>query len=126
MRKNDYLLILLIILLAAGLHFFLKTSETDDELAFEIRQGDNVIQTVKRSALTTTGEFSVNTHDGNVLIEIDPIKGAHIIESPCPDQLCIHQGYINKNGQTILCLPEKVMVTAIADKKDGEPDAVLR
>lgn len=126
MRKNDYLLILLIILLAAGLHFFLKTSETDDELAFEIRHGDNVIQTVKRSALTNTGEFAVSTNNGTINIEIDPVKGAHIIDSPCPDKLCIHQGYINKNGQTILCLPEKVMVTAIADKKDGEPDAVLR
>ena len=126
MRKNDYLLILLIILLAAGLHFFLMTSEADDDLAFEIRHGDSVIQTVRRSALTTTGEFSVNTNDGVVQIEIDPIKGAHIIESPCPDKLCIHQGYINKNGQTVLCLPGKVMVTAIADKKDGEPDAVLR
>ena len=126
MRKNDYLLILLIILLAAGLHFFLKTSKKNDELAFEIRHGDSVIQTVRRSALTTTGEFSIATHDGNVLIEIDPVKGAHIIESPCPDQLCVYQGYINKHGQTILCLPEKVMVTAIADKKGGEPDAVLR
>ena len=126
MRKNDYLLILLIILLAAGLHFFLKTSEADDDMAFEIRYGDNVIQKVKRSALTNTGEFAVSTNNGTIHIEIDPVKGAHIIESPCPDKLCIHQGYINKNGQTILCLPEKVMVTAIADKKDGEPDAVLR
>ncbi|MHC1717342.1 MAG: NusG domain II-containing protein [Acidaminococcaceae bacterium] len=126
MRKNDYLLILLIILLAAGLYFFLKTSEADDDMAFEIRYGDNVIQKVKRSALTITGEFAVSTNGGTVHIEIDPIKGAHIIESPCPDKLCIHQGYINKNVQTILCLPEKVMVTAIADKKDGEPDAVLR
>ncbi len=126
MRRNDYLLILFILLLAAGLHFFLQNNTTSDNLAFEIRQGDNVIQTVKRSALTTTGEFFVAANDGNLLIEIDPVKGARIIESPCPDKLCIHQGYINKNGQTILCLPEKVMVTAIADKKDGEPDAVLR
>lgn len=126
MRKNDYLLILLIILLAASMHFFLKTNEAEDGLAFEIRHGDNVIQTVKHSALAATGEFAVRTPDGTVYIEIDPIKGAHIIESPCPDKLCIHQGYINKNGQSILCLPEKVMVTAIADKKDGEPDAVLR
>lgn len=126
MRKNDYLLILLIILLAAGSQLFMKASAANADLTFEIRHGDHVVQTVKRSALTTPGELSISTPDGSVLIEIDPIKGAHIIESPCPDKLCIHQGYINKNGQTILCLPEKVLVTAVAGKKDGEPDAVLR
>lgn len=126
MRKNDYLLILLIILLAAGSHLFMKANATNTDLTFEIRQGDHVVQTIKRSALTTAGEFTISTSDGNVFIEIDPAKGAHIIDSSCPDKLCIHQGYINKNGQTILCLPEKVLVTAVADRKDGEPDAVLR
>lgn len=126
MRKNDCLLVLLIVLLAAGLHFFLKSTAADEKLVFEIRHGDEIIQTVKRSALAATGEFAVNTADGTIHIEIDSGKGARITSSPCPDKLCIRQGYINKNGQTILCLPEKVMVTAIADKKDGEPDAVLR
>ncbi|MGL5205923.1 MAG: NusG domain II-containing protein [Acidaminococcaceae bacterium] len=126
MRKNDCLLVLLIVLLAAGLHFFLKSSAADEKLVFEIRHGDEIIQTVKLSALAATGEFAVNTADGTIHIEIDSGKGARITASPCTDKLCIRQGYINKNGQTILCLPEKVMVTAIADKKDGEPDAVLR
>lgn len=126
MRKNDYLLIILIIILAAGIHFLLRASSVNTDLAFEIRHGDNVVQTVKRSALMNAAEFSITTPDGNVLVEIDPNKGARIVESPCPDKLCLHQGYINKSGQTILCLPEKILITAVADKKDGEPDAVLR
>ncbi len=126
MKKTDYLLVLTIICIAAALHFVLTTNATKDNLVFEIRHGDSVVQTIRRSAMTNSGEFTVNTENGKVQIEIDPTRGACILESPCHDKLCIKQGFINKNGQTLLCLPEKVLITAIAEKKDGEPDAILR
>ena len=126
MRKNDLYLVLSLLLLAAALHFYLTTRPASGQISFQIQQDDRIVQTIKHSALTNTGQFSVRTGNGNVHIEIDPAKGARIIESPCPDKLCMHQGYINKSGQTILCLPEKVLVTVVSEGKDGEPDAVLR
>ena len=46
-------------------------------------------------------------------------SSARMIEADCPDKLCIHQGSINKQGQTIVCLPNKVVVTVISDKEPG-------
>lgn len=42
---------------------------------------------------------------------------AYMKEADCPDHLCMKQGKINENGQTIVCLPRKVVVTVIAQKK---------
>lgn len=38
----------------------------------------------------------------------------------CPDQLCVHQHAIDKTGQTIVCLPNKVVVTV----ENGEENEV--
>lgn len=35
---------------------------------------------------------------------------AKMITADCPDQLCVHQQEISKAGQTIVCLPNKVVV----------------
>lgn len=34
-----------------------------------------------------------------------------VAEASCPDQLCVHQGSIRYTGQTIVCLPHRVVVT---------------
>lgn len=50
---------------------------------------------------------------------------AYMEEASCPDKLCIHQGKINRSGQTIVCLPNRVVVK-IVGKDDGEYDAITR
>lgn len=35
---------------------------------------------------------------------------AKMIAADCPDQLCVHQQEISNTGQTIVCLPNKVVV----------------
>lgn len=64
--------------------------------------------------LITDAVIKVNEHnmvvirDGAVWME----------EADCPDRLCINQGKIKKSGQTIICLPNRVMVTI----KGGEAE----
>lgn len=40
------------------------------------------------------------------------IRGGKVSVSnaSCPDQLCVHQGKISKKGETIVCLPHKLVI----------------
>ena len=42
---------------------------------------------------------------------------ADMTEADCPDQLCVHQKAISRTGETIVCLPNKV----VAEVKGGSP-----
>ena len=44
-------------------------------------------------------------------------------EAECPDHLCIKQGKVNKSGQTIVCLPNRVVVTVV-DSDSSDYDSV--
>lgn len=43
------------------------------------------------------------------MLEIEGRK-ARILESNCPDKICVKTGYISKAGESIICLPHKVIV----------------
>ena len=36
----------------------------------------------------------------------------------CPDQICVKQKPVDESGRDIVCLPNKVVVRVISDKKD--------
>ncbi len=48
---------------------------------------------------------------------------AKMVEADCPDQLCIHQRAIAKRGETIVCLPNKVVAEVVGEEAP-ELDAV--
>lgn len=54
----------------------------------------------------------VKIQDGSILME----------ESSCANQVCVNQGSISRSNQTIVCLPNKVVVTISGG--DAEMDAV--
>ena len=60
--------------------------------------------------------------EGRCIIEIAGDK-ARFISSDCPDQVCVHTGYVSKPGQSAVCLPNRV--TLYIEGKEA-PDAVSR
>lgn len=61
---------------------------------------------------------SVKGPHGNTIVEIKNHK-VRIIESPCPNKLCIQQGWIESGA--VVCLPNRVVVIiGDIDSKDRE------
>ena len=42
-------------------------------------------------------------------------KVVEITNANCPDKVCIHTGFIDKPGQSIVCLPHKINIKIISD-----------
>ena len=66
-------------------------------------------------------EKEIEINDTNKLI----IKEGHadMIDATCPDHICVDQKEISKTGETIVCLPNKVIVE-IRGTDGAELDAV--
>ena len=45
-------------------------------------------------------------------------SGAFVKEANCPDQICVKWGKITKPGQTIVCLPHKVVISMIGNREE--------
>ena len=45
-----------------------------------------------------------------------------MISATCPDHLCIKQGTINKKGQSIICLPHKLIVEVVSGDEKQQDD----
>ena len=48
---------------------------------------------------------------------------AKMIEADCPDQLCVHQRAVSRQGETIVCLPNRVVVE-VTGEQGPDLDAV--
>ncbi len=53
---------------------------------------------------------------GESIVEIKD-NGVRVKDSPCPLKVCMHQGRINKPGQTIVCVPNRMMIRIMGEKK---------
>ncbi len=104
MKKRDLILIGAILLVAvAALALFALTGE---EGAYVIVRVDGV--QVARYALTQDGEYQLNGGTNTLCIQDGK---AYLTYADCPDLLCVKQGRVSINGQTITCLPNKLTVT---------------
>lgn len=65
----------------------------------------------------------IDGRTSNVLVIED--GAADMIEADCPDKLCVHQRAISKDNETIVCLPNKVVVEVMGSEETGL-DSVAR
>ena len=68
--------------------------------------------------------LSVNGALGKVVLEV---KGGRIrvVRSNCPEKICIKTGYISSAGQSIACIPNRLIVVAEGKNQRGKYDAIL-
>ena len=118
LKKADIILILALLLLAFG--SYIAFSAGSERGAYVEVRADGITEAVY--LLSENGEYPLN--GGSNILVIEDGK-AWIREADCPDKLCIKQGKISLDGQCIVCLPNKLSVTARSATDDGI-DIMLR
>ena len=118
--RNDCILIFIIVLLAGGFWLVQYRNSIQKEAVLQIYQNGELTEEYDLSQSRTIPV----TGDGNsynlVLIEDGTVR---VTDADCPDQLCMKQRSISKNGESIICLPHK-LVLQICAKEEGTLDAV--
>ena len=115
MKKRDIILIASILVIALASFLFIELGKEAGARVVVAVEGHEIAT----YSLSENGEYSLN--GGTNILHIEGGK-AWLTEANCPDKLCVHQGKIDKTGEVITCLPNKLTVTVKG--ADGEVDLV--
>ena len=110
MTKGDFFLIAGIIILVGIL--FLKPLFSDGNLYGEVYYDSQKVHEVDFSSVAES--YVITAGGCEILVEND---GLSFKSSLCPDKLCINSGKLSLAGDTMACVPEKVVVVIKSDKK---------
>ena len=117
--KNDAILIAVILaLIAAYALFFLLSREAGDTVVVTV---DGVIFGEYRLDEDCTVE--IRSGQGvNILVIEDGY--AYVSDADCPDGICARHRPISYDGASIICLPNKVVIT-IVSQRENTPDIIV-
>ena len=69
--------------------------------------------------LSVDQEIEIMDEDGKLINKLIIKDGfADMVEAECPDLLCVHQKAISKSKESIVCLPNRVVVTVLSEETD--------
>lgn len=115
-RRNELILIGVIIVIAIGYIIFTKVSTPKKGKGAEV-----VVQVggyeYARLPLNVDTELEIVSGDfSNTLVIKDGI--ATVTEANCPDKLCTYQPSISRPDEMIICLPHEMLVIIVSDESN--------
>lgn len=113
-HRNDLLLVTVLLLLGGVLALFLRLTrqtggtvsvQVDGKLVMELPLNED------RSLVLGEGEHT------NTLVIAD--GKAQVIGASCPDRICVRQGAVQYDGESIVCLPHRLVITVRGGAANG-------
>lgn len=121
MKKADFILIAVVLVVAGVMLAFLYGGDkTGSYIQLEV--DGKVVETLDLS-VDRVRQIEAADSGTNTLV----IKNgrASMTDANCPDKICVRHKEISRSGESIICLPHKVVVSVINEKSsDDEIDAV--
>lgn len=121
MKKADMVLVAVILGIAAICLFMGKTIKENGNSVTVSVDGRKTAE----YSLSESGTYELSGYAGgyNTLVIEDGV--AYLTEADCPDKLCVKQGKVSKAGETIVCLPHRIVIEVVGEG-EGEFDAVSK
>lgn len=120
--KYKVMIIIIAVILAAGITGSIFALTSSARSTVRVVSAGKVVETVD---LSSTGDRSFDIeyrgHKNTVEIHDHRIR---VSCADCPDQTCVHMGWLSSASMPIVCLPHQLVIE-YADSSDGI-DAVTR
>jgi len=119
-RRNDLLLLAAVVALATLLWLTLRVTRSTGAYVLVSVNGAQIgMYPLDEDLAPRIGDDTKY----NILVIKD--GWAQISEASCPDKLCVHQGKVRYDGQSLICLPNKVVVEIVGGEQ-SDYDAVAK
>ena len=104
--------------------FGLQQNTATAEKEAVLRVDGTEIKTFPLMAGEESNTYTYKDEHGDYnLIEIDGDR-VRIKEADCDDQICVRRGWATKNGETIVCLPHKLVIE-VRSTDGGDEDSLI-
>ena len=121
--RNDVILVTVILIIAvAGLLFINATKVQGNRVVVKIDG-----EVTQSYSLSENAEFEIKTGKNNENINVVVIENGkvRVTEADCPDGICQEYRPISYVGETIICLPHKVVIEIVGDNEDIDLDVAV-
>ena len=117
--KNDVILILSIVLVSLILVLYLSFFKPNGNKIKVTVNGDlyktySLSEDIREDIITDKNSNTLVIKDGK----------AEIVSATCPDGICQKHYPISREGESIVCLPNRVVITVFSEGSSDAPDIV--
>ena len=119
MKKADVILLAIILTVGiVGSSLYFITGKQAEYISVSV--GGEMIGVY---SLNSDCEIPIYSGNGENILRIQN-GTAQMISANCPNLDCVQHNEISQNNESIICLPNKVVVTVVKEPKEGDVDAV--
>src|SRR5208283_4365893 len=96
--KGDIIIAIVIILLSLIPIISASTTKANEALVYK---NNKLLQEIPldKNAIINEGPLTVEVKNGSIRVK----------DADCPNQICVHKGWISRPGQSIVCLPNRMI-----------------
>ncbi len=120
--RNDIILVAVILVIAAAGLLFVNSTRQQGQYAVVKIDGEefcsfSLEESIEKELVTGDEKQFTNT----LVIEEGQ---ARISQANCPDKLCCQYRPVSRSGETIVCLPHRLVIEIRAEKADSDLDII--
>ncbi|MBR4949633.1 MAG: NusG domain II-containing protein [Clostridia bacterium] len=101
-KKGDIIVFIGVILLILLISVITFPKSDGDVVEITVNEKTTTYSLFENVTIETNGEYN------NVVVIKD--KKVRVSDARCPDKVCKNTGEISKKGQSIICVPEKMII----------------
>ena len=121
LTRADKILIVAVLLAALGLEMGQRIDAPPGGMAVIEVEGVRLATL----SLDQPRKMRVEGPMGSSEVEIG-VRGARIVRAPCLHGMCVRRGWVHREGEVVVCVPNRLVLAIVGGEERNDVDAVIR